>query len=91
MDDMRRLLTVSTLVVLAMLVGACTENPTRSTPEGNTETNSNGDTGTPPDAGGGADSANEAPDFSFETFEGETFSLEEQRGTPVVLNFWESW
>ena len=35
--------------------------------------------------------ANPAPDFSVETFEGETFSLAEQRGTPVVLNFWESW
>lgn len=32
-----------------------------------------------------------APDFSVETFDGETFSLAEQRGTPVVLNFWESW
>ncbi|MGH2700459.1 MAG: TlpA family protein disulfide reductase [Actinomycetota bacterium] len=32
-----------------------------------------------------------APDFSFETFQGESFSLAEQRGTPVVLNFWESW
>ncbi len=32
-----------------------------------------------------------APDFSFETFEGKTFNLAEQRGTPVVLNFWESW
>ena len=32
-----------------------------------------------------------APDFSVETFEGPVFSLAEQRGTPVVLNFWESW
>lgn len=32
-----------------------------------------------------------APEFSFETFEGETFSSAEQRGTPIVLNFWESW
>jgi AhpC/TSA family len=32
-----------------------------------------------------------APDFAVETFEGQTFSLAEQRGTPVVLNFWESW
>jgi hypothetical protein len=38
---------------------------------------------TPPD--------NPAPDFSFETFDGAEFSLAEQRGTPVVLNFWESW
>ena len=35
--------------------------------------------------------AEAAPDFSFETFEGEGFRLAEQRGTPVVLNFWESW
>jgi hypothetical protein len=32
-----------------------------------------------------------APEFAFETFEGGTFRLSEQRGTPVVLNFWESW
>lgn len=32
-----------------------------------------------------------APDFSVETFEGSVFRLAEQRGTPVVLNFWESW
>lgn len=34
-------------------------------------------------------SATQAPDFTVETFEGST--LREQRGTPVVLNFWESW
>ena len=32
-----------------------------------------------------------APDFSFTTFEGDTFALGERRGTPIVLNFWESW
>ena len=32
-----------------------------------------------------------APDFTVETFEGRSFSLAEQKGTPVVLNFWESW
>ena len=36
-------------------------------------------------------SADQAPDFTVETFAGSTFSLREQRGTPVVLNFWESW
>ena len=30
-------------------------------------------------------------DFSVTTFDGETFTLSEHRGTPVVLNFWESW
>ena len=32
-----------------------------------------------------------APDFTIETFEGDTFQLARQRGMPVVLNFWESW
>ncbi len=32
-----------------------------------------------------------APDFTITTFDGNTFNLREQRGTPVVLNFWESW
>jgi len=32
-----------------------------------------------------------APGFSVTTFTGDRFSLGEQRGTPVVLNFWESW
>jgi cytochrome oxidase Cu insertion factor (SCO1/SenC/PrrC family) len=35
--------------------------------------------------------ANPAPDFTVTTFEGTRFSLSEQRGSPVVLNFWESW
>jgi hypothetical protein len=35
--------------------------------------------------------AEAAPVFSVTTFDGETFSLSEQRGAPVVLNFWESW
>ena len=33
----------------------------------------------------------EGPDFTIQTFEGDAFSLAEQRGTPVVINFWESW
>lgn len=32
-----------------------------------------------------------APDFEVTTFAGERFGLHEQAGTPVVLNFWESW
>ena len=35
--------------------------------------------------------ANPAPDFTVTTFDGNHFSLSEQRGSPVVLNFWESW
>jgi peroxiredoxin len=32
-----------------------------------------------------------APDFTVEMVDGGTFSLSDQRGTPVVLNFWASW
>jgi cytochrome oxidase Cu insertion factor (SCO1/SenC/PrrC family) len=32
-----------------------------------------------------------APDFSVETFEGKGFELSAHKGTPVVINFWESW
>ena len=68
------------VVVLTGCGGAATttETNTRSAPES-----------TP--SGEGSDTRVQAPDFSFETFESKTFSLAEQRGTPVVLNFWESW
>ena len=32
-----------------------------------------------------------APVFTITTFAGEEFRLADQRGSPVVLNFWESW
>lgn len=32
-----------------------------------------------------------APGFEVTTFSGDEFALGEQKGTPVVLNFWESW
>ena len=32
-----------------------------------------------------------APDFTVDTLEGEEFRLGEHKGTPVVINFWESW
>ena len=33
----------------------------------------------------------EAPDFTLETMEGNTFTLSDQRGKVVVLNFWATW
>ena len=83
---MRRPATASAVAVILAL-GACAGEPSGETPDRGLE--STPDEG----AGDGADdgAASEVPDFSFETFEGETFSLAEQRGTPVVLNFWESW
>jgi cytochrome oxidase Cu insertion factor (SCO1/SenC/PrrC family) len=49
--------------------------------------------GTSSGSGRGGDdrSLEPAPDFTVETFDGHSFTLSEQRGTPVVLNFWESW
>jgi cytochrome c biogenesis protein CcmG/thiol:disulfide interchange protein DsbE len=32
-----------------------------------------------------------APDFTLETMEGNTFTLSDQRGKVVVLNFWATW
>lgn len=32
-----------------------------------------------------------APDFAFETFDGETYNLSDFKGKVVVLNFWASW
>lgn len=32
-----------------------------------------------------------APEFEIQTFSGDTFAIREELGTPVVLNFWESW
>ncbi len=32
-----------------------------------------------------------APDFALTTFNGNTISLQELRGKPVVINFWASW
>jgi cytochrome oxidase Cu insertion factor (SCO1/SenC/PrrC family) len=55
-----------------------------------------GDLGTSPRAevpsGAAARGASElAPDFTVQTFTGESFSLSDQRGRLVVLNFFESW
>ncbi len=41
--------------------------------------------GSPPLASG------TAPDFTLTTFEGETYTLSQLKGKPVVINFWASW
>ncbi len=33
----------------------------------------------------------QAPDFTVPTMTGETFTLSDQRGRPLVLNFWATW
>ena len=32
-----------------------------------------------------------APDFELATLDGDVFTLSDQRGTPLVLNFWATW
>ena len=44
-----------------------------------------------PDSMTGALLGKTAPDFTLETFAGKPFQLSDQRGHPVVINFWASW
>jgi hypothetical protein len=89
----RFLFLLTTAALLGSACAATTDAP------GDREGASGQETSTPSDASkrkGGASRPNgpvedPAPEFAFETFEGSTFRLSEQRGTPVVLNFWESW
>ena len=81
-ESVRRAAIASVVVTVAFALGACAGDTSGETRDGL-------DDGTREEIEQGGSDA--APDFSFETFEGETFSLAEQRGTPVVLNFWESW
>ena len=85
---MRRTLAAA-LLALGLLAGACA-SPTPETEVGS------GPTGSRPGGGNQRPAArtpvgDPAPDFEVRTFDGTTFSLAEERGTPVVLNFWESW
>ena len=91
MGCMRRSLLLFVALCLALIASACAA--AQETPEtapgalpssgGSDSAPSGGKRSAPPE--------DPAPDFSVTTFEGETFVLGEQRGTPVVLNFWESW
>jgi len=83
MEGMRATVRLGAAVVLAMLALACagprTEQSARS---GGSEKAS----GEQPAAGGGA-----SREFSVTSFTGKDFTLSDQRGSPVVLNFFESW
>jgi cytochrome c biogenesis protein CcmG/thiol:disulfide interchange protein DsbE len=41
--------------------------------------------------GAGPLASGSAPDFTLTTFDGETYTLSELRGKPVIVNFWASW
>lgn len=40
---------------------------------------------------GRATTGSRAPDFELTTFDGKTFRMSQQRGRPVLVNFWASW
>lgn len=81
------------LAIAALVFSAC--GGSRSTDAAPDSTAPPGSTAAPastvPPGSKEAPASKDAPDFTVETFEGEAFSLAEHRGTPVVLNFWESW
>jgi cytochrome oxidase Cu insertion factor (SCO1/SenC/PrrC family) len=70
-------------IVLLMLLGACGGPSQSDTSAPASET--------PVSEAPRISASYAAPDFRVTTFEGSTFQLKEQAGTPVVLNFWESW
>ncbi|MDQ4144321.1 MAG: redoxin domain-containing protein [Actinomycetota bacterium] len=81
---------------ILLVASACGGDAGRTTTGASPGNTSAGTTKTPSDGKNARTSPTEpvedpAPEFEATTFEGETFSLAEQRGTPVVLNFWESW
>ncbi len=77
---------VAAIAAAMLLVASCggaetppqAESPSNAPPAGNGNSSDSG-------------SKDLAPDFSVQTFDGEAFRLSDHRGTPVVLNFWESW
>ena len=86
MRSMRKLLVLA--IAAALIAGSCGgDDP--ETDAGRPDAQAEDDAQPEDDAQ--AESTNLAPDFSVETFDRDTFTLSEHRGTPVVLNFWESW
>lgn len=78
---------------LVVLLGACSPGPAGGSGGGGT--GRGGTTAGPgPEARSGSaspDRSGGANDFSVQTFGAAPFRLSHHRGTPVVLNFWESW
>jgi hypothetical protein len=100
-DDggVRPLLRCLLATCLALLLVACGGGDPAATgadtaPDETTPGREGDSTSKPPRSsapGSGQPVEDPAPEFEVQTFDGQSFSLAEQRGTPVVLNFWESW
>jgi hypothetical protein len=96
MPSMRNLLFLA--ISVALIGAACgSEDPEAAGSRSSPPPDAAAPSVEPEDNDSGDESSEEAepedlaPDFSVETFDGDTFKLSEHRGMPVVLNFWESW
>ena len=74
-------LVIVTLLITVLLLAAC-GGSTTSEPTTTTQT---------PTADIGTEIDKLAPDFQLQDFEGQTVTLSNLRGNPVILNFWASW
>ncbi|MBA2425699.1 MAG: redoxin domain-containing protein [Actinobacteria bacterium] len=79
--------TLLAAVTCGLLVGACGQEVSPQTAPAGGSDRSSVKSGR---AGTGAEPV-KGPDFTLATFDGSGFRLADHRGTPVVLNFWESW
>jgi len=67
------------ILALALLAGGC--QPSSEPPGGTSQT----------DPVEGTSVSNLAPDFQLQNLDGQTISLSELQGKPVLINFWATW
>lgn len=83
----RSFITLAVIVMVAFVLGGCAGGPASGTPPGEVA-------GESPEGAaasrGGLLEPGPAPAFSFDTLDGETISLADLKGRPIVLNFWSS-
>lgn len=83
----RSFVTLAVIAMLAFVLGGCASGPAPGPPPGEA-------VGESPEAAApsraGPLEPGPAPAFSFDTLDGETISLADLEGRPIVLNFWSS-
>jgi cytochrome c biogenesis protein CcmG/thiol:disulfide interchange protein DsbE len=80
----RSFVALAVIAMVAFVLGGCARGPAPGTPPGE----ATGETAAPSRVG--PLDPGPAPAFSFETLDGETISLADLEGRPIVLNFWSS-